>query len=679
MRFWAIISVMLLCANVTLAKQLTIKANIVNESDLPISSASIVINGQEAFSSDLGIFEFPMPHQNTVKIEIRKEGYYPRIHTFSKSELQNSLNSKLKFELIEHKQARVMFAFGGDVMLGRRYYSPHFNESPAISEHNQLADSKALLEQVKPYLEIADIAVVNLESQIADQQPEQRAKKSVTFFSKPSLVSTLKWAGIDYVTLGNNHTYDYLDEGLSSTLAALEGEQLPYSGAGFTEQQALKPYLYNINENQFALLGFVGWQGSSKIKQTATNSQGGAAYGSLANITKSVQTASSNRQIPIVQYHGSLEYTNEPTGVTEQRLKAALDQGAALAIAHHPHVTQGIELYNEKLIAYSMGNFIFDQNFSSTQQSFLLYVWLDNGKFHRAEIVPLYIKGYKPTPAIDAERVAILKRINTLSSKRNTPLRDHQGHGVIKLEYGRPVQNEETSIPLDIKVKTIHSLQDLPWNSTVNQVISKDDSLQYRLGTNLISGSNFASHTWFNAVERGFLLDKKVATADKNSNMFESIRLPLDSSQWLGMKYFRRVYKPSNPMTLTMDVKTDANVTINVYWQGRKTRQKLFDALENSPKNLIKTIKMKAQDKWHHLDIDFNSPRIGYRSYRVLVEFVSEQGDNKYIQVNNFSLLEWQTAFQSKQQPTFFNDESRMATHIGFNKNADHQVILVAK
>ncbi|AQS37269.1 hypothetical protein Sps_02110 [Shewanella psychrophila] len=67
-----------------------------------------------------------------------------------------------------------------------------------------------------------------------------------------------------------------------------------------------------------------------------------------------------------------------------------------------------------------MGNFIFDQNFNLTQLSFILYVWLDEGEPYRAEIVPIYLKGYKPTPAVGLQKFYVTMRLSELSAKRNT-------------------------------------------------------------------------------------------------------------------------------------------------------------------------------------------------------------------------------------------------------------------
>ena len=110
------------------------------------------------------------------------------------------------------------------------------------------------------------------------------------------------------------------------------------------------------------------------------------------------------------------------------------------------------------------------------------------------------------------------------------------------------------------------------------------------------------------------------------------------------------------------------------YWQGRKTRDKYFDALENRPKHLISKVKLSAKDSWQPVEIDFNSPRIGYRSYRVLVEVVNNLQHETTMLVDNFSVIEWQTAYQRNKQPKLFSDQAKMADFIGFNQTSEQAV-----
>ena len=133
----------------------------------------------------------------------------------------------------------------------------------------------------------------------------------------------------------------------------------------------------------------------------------------------------------IAQYHGSREYSEGPTEESERRMKLAVDEGATLLASHHPHVAHGVELYKGSLIAYSSGNFLFDQYFLETHGAFAFRAWLDDGRFARAEIIPLRVLDYRPIPAVGSMREAVLERVTRLSAGHGTRVGRDGGHGVV--------------------------------------------------------------------------------------------------------------------------------------------------------------------------------------------------------------------------------------------------------
>lgn len=679
----------------------TIKGRILAEDYSPISKVSISVNvdvnEQQVLTDKAGQFSIRVPVSDLYQVNFTEKKHFDSKQTFSHFELNKNnqgYGQLADISLVAKKKSRVMLAFGGDSMMGRRFYQPYFGDAILIHPESKLQNSKAVVKHIKPYMNIADYAAVNLETQVASSLPNERAPKSVTFYSQPEILDALTWAGIDYVSLGNNHTYDYMDSGLKSTLTFLENSTLDYSGAGFNEKQALKAHQETINDSEFSMLAYVGWEGSANPTQTASQQHGGAAFGSMNNIIKSVTQEVKQNRTTIVQYHGSQEYANNPTGVTEQRLKSALDNGAALAIAHHPHVTQGLELYKGKLIAYSMGNFIFDQNFSATQHSFILYVWLDEGVFHRAEIVPLYVKGYKPTPATGMHRYTVMKRLAELSKTRNTYINQSGGHGVItsenkatitsKTSISKALINKTKKIALSFnKDEKVTSLYHTPWHTQIRQVSLPEPTLKYRLGTNLINGSDFESFDFFSGAERGWLYNRQATTLNSYGvSGNKSLALSLQDQQisTFGMQSFKRAFSPSSQMTIKAKFKSSNAVKVSYYWQGRKKRQKLFDAFNNNKKHLIHSAKLTGNGEWQNVEVDFNSPRIGYKSYRILVDFeLMNENKNEsagQIDIDDFSLIEWQSAFSSSAKPHFFTIKSLQPAYIGLNKSTDKVITL---
>jgi len=657
--------------------KINIKGSLVNEQQQALKNASLIINGQIFKTDNNGDYSVWVTPEDIYALKFSTDNYYTGIQTFSHYELTlQNMNIK-PVELVKKVKGRTLFAFGGDVMMGRRFAKPKFDNAVIIESNSKEQDTKSIVEHMRPYMSLADLAAVNLETQIAHTKPTERAPKSVTFYSPPETLTALEWAGIDFVTLGNNHTYDYMDSGLKSTLKYLEKSVLNYAGAGINKEQALKAHRQNINGTDYAFLGYVGWEGGFTPNQTASNDKGGAAFGSMQNIIDSVSREAADNQATIVQYHGSLEYKTEPTLVTEQRLKTAIDSGADMAIAHHPHVTQGFEIYNDKLIAYSMGNFIFDQYFYSTPHSFVLYVWMDGDKLHRAEVVPVYLKGYKPTPATGMHRYTVLKRLDQLSQKRGLKLGVSGGHGVIT-----PVNSLMTSkSEVTIKTKneqTVYPLYHTQWQQNIANISSDDKDLTYRLGVNLVNGSDFESFDTFNTNERGWNIDQNAfnITSESAASGKKSVKAELKPRQieTFGMTNFRRVYNASSPMTISTNIKVDSDTKVNFYWQGRKTRDKFSYAIKSAKKHLIEAVTLDGSEDWVNLEVAFNTQRVGYRSFRILLEIEELSGKKNTVYLDDVNLVEWQSTYNKLNNMPVANDGNKQASFIGFNTAPESDV-----
>jgi hypothetical protein len=128
-------------------------------------------------------------------------------------------------------------------------------------------------------------------------------------------------------------------------------------------------------------------------------------------------------------------------------------------------------------------------------------------------------------------------------------------------------------------------------------------------------------------------------------------------------------------MTVSAKIKTSKPIKAKIYWQGRKKRQKLFDALERGEKHLIAELNITNSDEWQNMSAEFNSPRVGYRSFRVFVEFEHQLPSAQQILIDDFSLIEWQTPFSNKP-PLLISVDDKQASYIGFEKPYQGSVTL---
>jgi poly-gamma-glutamate capsule biosynthesis protein CapA/YwtB (metallophosphatase superfamily) len=140
----------------------------------------------------------------------------------------------------------------------------------------------------------------------------------------------------------------------------------------------------------------------------AGRGHGGAASWQTQKAQQAITALAMEADVVVVQLHGGFDFQTAPSAFLRTAARAAVDAGADLVLAHHPHVLQGAEWYRGKLIAYSLGNFLFDQEFLLTFSSaFLRTVW-DGDTLIEARLMPIEIDGYQPRPVagVAARRAA---------------------------------------------------------------------------------------------------------------------------------------------------------------------------------------------------------------------------------------------------------------------------------
>jgi len=152
------------------------------------------------------------------------------------------------------------------------------------------------------------------------------------------------------------------------------------------------------------------WQSLSRVYPEIQDwivrrGHGGALGWDATASAKAIADLKAQSDVVIVNLHGGLQFIDAAPLNMKQAARAAIDAGADMVVAHHPHVLQGFEFYKGKLIAYSLGNFVFDQDFFSTFASMLLRTVWEGSRMIEARIVPMEIDRYRPAAlAGDAAR-----------------------------------------------------------------------------------------------------------------------------------------------------------------------------------------------------------------------------------------------------------------------------------
>ncbi len=242
--------------------------------------------------------------------------------------------------------ATVTIAMTGDVMLGTEY--PERKLPPDGGAH--------LLTDAAPILSAANVAVGNLEGVFAFEMParEKPSKQLKAFFfcMPPSMAPLLRDAGYDFMSMANNHTYDFMTPGEASTRRVLDSVGISYAGT-----PNCKSAIRSIGGVTYGFAAFGHNSGTMLMRDTAS-------------VSRIVSDLKAKADVVIVSFHGGAEggqashlpngteyYAGENRGDLRSFAHRAIDCGAAVVFGHGPHVVRALELYRGHLIAYSLGNF----------------------------------------------------------------------------------------------------------------------------------------------------------------------------------------------------------------------------------------------------------------------------------------------------------------------------------
>ena len=230
---------------------------------------------------------------------------------------------------------------------------------------------------VKDIFEEADFVFGNLESVISDKG--EKVGSIYSFRADPKTMEGLVFSGIDIVSVANNHSIDYGAEAFVDSLKRLKEVGIAYVGGGTTRNEAETVVVKVVKGVKIGMVAYSAK--GSPLWQAGENSPGISWMDSsrLAQLKQDIETAKQYVDIMIVSFHFGEEYQIEPSATQQLLSRAAIDAGADLVVGHHSHVVQPLKQYKDGWIAYSLGNFIFDQGFSpETMEGMLLKVEVEN-------------------------------------------------------------------------------------------------------------------------------------------------------------------------------------------------------------------------------------------------------------------------------------------------------------
>ena len=348
---------------------------------------------------------------NTDKKETELSNVVNMANTEEKESEAEETISDNSVKTVVQPERELTLTFVGDCTLGR---FKGMSYEGSFDEYYDTNGPDFFFENVKEIFEKDDFTVINLEGPLTDL--EATANKQFPISCLSEHVEVLTNSSVEVANLANNHIRDAGEQGFEDTKQILTENKIGYFGEN---------NIY-VTEKNGIRIGFAGYRGFLINDDLREQIKSDIEY------IKAEQEA----QIAVVVFHYGIERENYSNSEQEGISRYAVDTGADIVIGGHPHVMQGIEIYNGKTICYSLGNFSFGANKNPKDKDTFIYQQTfslnENNEVEYKEhtVIPCRISSrtdwndYKPTPLHNEDYERVISRLKEYSSKYETSIFD---------------------------------------------------------------------------------------------------------------------------------------------------------------------------------------------------------------------------------------------------------------
>lgn len=323
----------------------------------------------------------------------------------------DSITGKDKEEEEENYDNKIKISLVGDILFDghiRNHIKEHGYDYP--------------WDYVREYFDNDDISIGNLETSVT-RGGTPWPNKQFNFRSDPENIEAMKGAGIDLVSLANNHTLDYGYDGLEDTINHLNRGDIKLVGAGGDIEEATKAIIIEKDKTKIGILGYsrvapdVGWWPNADKAGVAS------AYDKhIDEVLENIKETKKEVDLLIMVIHWGKELHEVPREDEVIVAKKMIDMGVDVIAGHHPHVLQGIEIYKGKPIFYSLGNFIFGSRSELSSDTMIAQLNLNHKDIESIDIIPFHIKNNRPENINEEKKREKLEYLRKISSEFGTEI-----------------------------------------------------------------------------------------------------------------------------------------------------------------------------------------------------------------------------------------------------------------
>ena len=291
-----------------------------------------------------------------------------------------------------------------------------------------------------------DYVIGNLETPITARGAAY-TKKAYSFRLKPSSALSLKNLKLDAVAISNNHLMDYGKEGMEDTISFLNELSIQHAGGGNNLLDARRPALLKCGNVTICILAY---SDRPPAEYYASDCTPGISHLNLGQIKDDVETWKTRYNIVIISLHWGIEQTHEPQWDQIEIAHKIIDAGADGIIGHHPHWPQGIEIYRNKPVVYSLGNFISGYTNPIERDNMAVALYYTGNTLERIKIIPVAGQNrktkFQPHVLDGNDASAVLGLVQYLSNKLKTRFEISGNCGLLQL-YRHDVEIGEKEKP----------------------------------------------------------------------------------------------------------------------------------------------------------------------------------------------------------------------------------------
>jgi len=286
----------------------------------------------------------------------------------------------------------VVLAFGGDV---------HFE---GVLAQKLAASASSMLSPIRPVLDSADLAVVNLETAVTSSG--FAATKEFVFRAPPSAFAALRGGSVDVASLANNHGMDYGEQGLRDSLAAAKRYRFPVVGAGLDAKRAYAPFRRTVKGQRIAIIGATQVLDDHLISTwtAGPGKPGLASAKDVPRLVREVRQVRRSADTVVVYLHWGVEAERCPSNRQKRLALTLVRNGADIVVGGHAHRQQGVGSMDGALVGYGLGNFVWYGTTEMSTRTGVLLVTATGRRVDEYRWVPARIVDGVPRPLTGTER-----------------------------------------------------------------------------------------------------------------------------------------------------------------------------------------------------------------------------------------------------------------------------------